>query len=1464
MWAIWGKQRERFSLEELKFFVEQGVFAQFIRIMALANQPSPQCEGVMVQLLQTLNLMIQNLKSEKAIYYMFSKEHINNVISFPFDFSDEELLAYYISFLKTLSMKLDKSTISYFIVEKEDGSSAFPLYVEAIRFFHHEESMVRIAVRTLTLTIYNVHDERANRFVLSPSAIRYFEDLAIFVRQQSFTLARLVANAVRNFGSIVDVGRVEASIAEIGDLLYYCNDVMSAGIPQLSEVVSEHLLSNWVFPVLLASLSPESGSPNAKRISPLCAMYLLSRVLHVVTYRPFLDTATRSIAASLSASPAGSDGVLPQLYEFQQQQGKPQEKQQEKQQEKRQEKQHVRRSRSASSSADFGVQDSEFGVGKGREGASGGAGGAAAALVGAAAAAAGTATAGHRLSDTHHLSARPPVPPPAHLTTTASASGAQGIVSPPSAAAAERRDGGSSAGGVAERGESSAADRAEGKKAKWPLAARPGIADSPEGSFSESLEGREGRDGGSEEAGERGGERTGDGREDVAAADAPNGYVPGREEAESKQGEDKNRGEDGNRSGGTSGVVRSASARDRPALSARRHLRTQSSGSSRSLTDSPQRIKSSDSPQQMKSLDSPQLNESSDAVQRSFSSPLRSSPYRKQRHASDTIILDLDPTASAWKQRHASDTVILDLDPTTSAWYVLFPYFLVFRVESKLPSGAHRTGSSAMRLAPSFTLDLDPTASACLPPPSIDRPPSQSPAPIVSRPQGHDSVVPAVQQRAVGAGMGASRDTIVSYLLCNNERWVLASLCVLCGLLQNTAVHDSLLEELGMLPCNRRHRRLLVEALVGNQSEEQLKRLLRRQDSDAVEGGEQAEAGGGGGGAGGGAEAGREADRLSHAAAEAPLGSGADTAVAPAPAAGSDAGSASGLSVVDRTELRGDSSGGECSECGSSRGSGSGRWAVGAGAGPVLGSRFMAVGGGGEGGGGERVDGAVGRDGDGGGRGRGGEEKGDERGGGGAVLDEQRDRAEGKASPFRCAACGCGGADTPSSKQHSRKRRQVVDTVFVLLCKRPPPSPEALWHAGWLLRQLLPPSHRLQSAHKKLLTHAYELARGDLVGELLDCWCDMLPAAMVEEWKACRKALESATLANDSSLVLMPSLPPLLTDGDSSSAAFGERMRTVVKVYVALHQMRATLLGLPLPDVPPLATAAPPLLDARFGRKGLNLPQAQEGTEVPLEPGDAIPCRVAFERGKEKHVLLLVASSAANGWVLLAEPPAGMTAKAAVAEGATGVVRVVAPLAGCQPSLDPKHKRWLHLRIRSPQAPASDADSSSVKGLKSLNGARCQSRVVAMATKKKVNTYLDDWRKEFIGYGIFVEDSESAPVNIVQQLEKKKLLSQVEKAGLLSKLESSGLTLSKIEELGLLSKAESLGLLSLAEKFATTPAGTFASAALPLLVAAIAVPVLVPDDSAALVIGQLTVASLLALASVTSFTLSLILGILQE
>ena len=55
-------------------------------------------------------------------------------------------------------------------------------------------------------------------------------------------------------------------------------------------------------------------------------------------------------------------------------------------------------------------------------------------------------------------------------------------------------------------------------------------------------------------------------------------------------------------------------------------------------------------------------------------------------------------------------------------------------------------------------------------------------------------------------------------------------------------------------------------------------------------------------------------------------------------------------------------------------------------------------------------------------------------------------------------------------------------------------------------------------------------------------------------------------------------------------------------------------------------------------------------------------CRVAFERGKERLVLLMVASSGASGHLLLAE---------ALPTQKEAIVRVTAPLAGC--------RVWLHV-----------------------------------------------------------------------------------------------------------------------------------------------------------------------------------------
>ncbi len=81
------------------------------------------------------------------------------------------------------------------------NTNDFPLYTEAIKFFNHSESMVRIAVRTLTLNVYKVSwflcnnnnisnhsnyiqqvgDESMLSFIRDRTAAPYFSNLVWFI-----------------------------------------------------------------------------------------------------------------------------------------------------------------------------------------------------------------------------------------------------------------------------------------------------------------------------------------------------------------------------------------------------------------------------------------------------------------------------------------------------------------------------------------------------------------------------------------------------------------------------------------------------------------------------------------------------------------------------------------------------------------------------------------------------------------------------------------------------------------------------------------------------------------------------------------------------------------------------------------------------------------------------------------------------------------------------------------------------------------------------------------------------------------------------------------------------------------------------------------------------------------------------------------------------------------------------------
>ena len=62
------------------FFLEHQMMEEFGRIMV---QETSRRGAVAVQILQTLSIMILNIRSDTLLYYIFSNNHINDLIALP-------------------------------------------------------------------------------------------------------------------------------------------------------------------------------------------------------------------------------------------------------------------------------------------------------------------------------------------------------------------------------------------------------------------------------------------------------------------------------------------------------------------------------------------------------------------------------------------------------------------------------------------------------------------------------------------------------------------------------------------------------------------------------------------------------------------------------------------------------------------------------------------------------------------------------------------------------------------------------------------------------------------------------------------------------------------------------------------------------------------------------------------------------------------------------------------------------------------------------------------------------------------------------------------------------------------------------------------------------------------------------------------------------------------------------------
>ncbi|CAF1075865.1 unnamed protein product [Rotaria sordida] len=284
---IWGDQHDSSVFD---YFLERGMLIYFLNYMRQKNG-----RYICVQILQTLNILFENIRNETSLYYLLSNNHVNNIILHKFDFSDEEITAYYISFLKTLSLKLNKHSINFFYNEKNND---FPLYVEAIKFFNHPETMVRIAVRTLTLNVYKVPDPTMHRFILDCTATEYFSNFVWFIRNHILDFDSLI----RNNRDINNRGQLISSLEEYLDHIHYLQDIFLLNVDSLNNVLKDQLMNRLLIPVYMFSLIKRDKFSRVKdpriMLEQLSTLFLLAEIFLVIHYRPVVEELTDIILSA--------------------------------------------------------------------------------------------------------------------------------------------------------------------------------------------------------------------------------------------------------------------------------------------------------------------------------------------------------------------------------------------------------------------------------------------------------------------------------------------------------------------------------------------------------------------------------------------------------------------------------------------------------------------------------------------------------------------------------------------------------------------------------------------------------------------------------------------------------------------------------------------------------------------------------------------------------------------------------------------------------------------------------------------------------------------------------------------------------------------------------------------------------------------------------------------------------------
>ena len=214
-----------------------------------------------LQLIKTLSFLLINIKNKVTLYYLFSNNLLNKIISKDYSKYDDEFLSYYVNFLKSLSFLLDETSIQLFYIEKYNS---FPLVENILKYYNHKDSMIRNVVRNTIMNIFKVKSSKIEEHFSKLPSVLYFVKIVLHLRDICFDIKEEIKNKNKNNN------KISYLFDDLYDEIIYIDDLLNLKKEKINYIIMNCLFTLFIIPILCGSICNEN-----QKITKEFAVFLL-------------------------------------------------------------------------------------------------------------------------------------------------------------------------------------------------------------------------------------------------------------------------------------------------------------------------------------------------------------------------------------------------------------------------------------------------------------------------------------------------------------------------------------------------------------------------------------------------------------------------------------------------------------------------------------------------------------------------------------------------------------------------------------------------------------------------------------------------------------------------------------------------------------------------------------------------------------------------------------------------------------------------------------------------------------------------------------------------------------------------------------------------------------------------------------------------------------------------------------